>query len=87
MLFAEANGRLDNTTAMKECESFIQDGEAAYVSIPRGGPIYVPDLVSPLTRVPDFEASLLQEIQVLYTILFSPFIASVIANAKLFLLP
>ncbi|PSS32839.1 SnRNA-activating protein complex subunit like [Actinidia chinensis var. chinensis] len=58
---------------MRECESFVQDGEAAYVSIPRGGPIYVPDLVSTLTRVPDFEASLLQEIQKLEAELHSDF--------------
>lgn len=35
-----------------------------YVSIPRGGPIYVPDAVGPLTRVPDFETLVFQELQV-----------------------
>ncbi|CAA3029379.1 Hypothetical predicted protein [Olea europaea subsp. europaea] len=34
-----------------------------YVSIPRGGPIYVPDAVGPLTRVPDFETLVFQELQ------------------------
>ena len=33
-------------------------------SIAHGGPIYIPNLVGPLTRVPDFQASLLSELQV-----------------------
>lgn len=33
------------------------------LSIPLGGPIYAPNLVGPLTRVPHFESSLLQELQ------------------------
>lgn len=40
-------------------------GEDHLVSIPRGGPIYVPDMVSPLIRVPDFEHSVFDELQVL----------------------
>ncbi|XP_021687512.2 snRNA-activating protein complex subunit isoform X4 [Hevea brasiliensis] len=33
------------------------------VSIARGGPIYVPNLVGPLTRVPDFESALFYELE------------------------
>lgn len=40
-----------------------RDGETN-VSIARGGPIYVPNLVGPLTRVPDFESALFHELQV-----------------------
>ncbi|KAF9676304.1 hypothetical protein SADUNF_Sadunf09G0124900 [Salix dunnii] len=32
-------------------------------SIAHGGPIYIPNLVGPLTRVPDFQAALLSELQ------------------------
>lgn len=35
------------------------------LSIPLGGPIYAPNLVGPLTRVPHFESSVVQELQVL----------------------
>ncbi|KAL8539475.1 hypothetical protein ACS0TY_001188 [Phlomoides rotata] len=38
-------------------------GEDLYVSIPLGGPIYVPDLVGSLTRVPEFESYICQELQ------------------------
>ncbi|KAK6133136.1 hypothetical protein DH2020_033175 [Rehmannia glutinosa] len=38
-------------------------GEDLYVSIPLGGPIYVPDNIGPLTRVSDFETSVFQELQ------------------------
>lgn len=41
-------------------------GEELNVSIPLGGPIYVPDIVGPLTRVPHFETSAFQELQVLH---------------------
>lgn len=41
-----------------------EGGEDLYVSIPLGGPIYVPDLVGPLTRVPDFQSNVFQELQV-----------------------
>ncbi|XP_059640334.1 snRNA-activating protein complex subunit isoform X2 [Cornus florida] len=47
-------------------ESCVEDGEGTYVTIPRGGPIYVPDMVGPLTRVSDFEASVLQELENLW---------------------
>ncbi|XP_057795139.1 snRNA-activating protein complex subunit-like isoform X1 [Salvia miltiorrhiza] len=40
-----------------------EGGEDLYVSIPLGGPIYVPDLVGPLTRVPHFEISVIQELE------------------------
>ncbi|XP_037495224.1 snRNA-activating protein complex subunit isoform X4 [Jatropha curcas] len=33
------------------------------VSVARGGPIYVPNFVGPLTRVPEFESALLHELQ------------------------
>lgn len=39
-------------------------GEDLYVSIPLGGPIYVPDLVGSLTSVPEFESYVCQELQV-----------------------
>ncbi|KAJ6761341.1 hypothetical protein OIU79_026049, partial [Salix purpurea] len=32
-------------------------------SIAHGGPIYIPNLVGPLTRVPDFQTALLSELQ------------------------
>ncbi|GLT32265.1 hypothetical protein SLA2020_069430 [Shorea laevis] len=35
----------------------------ANISIPRGGPIYIPNLVSTLTSVPKFQKSLLQQLQ------------------------
>lgn len=41
------------------------------IPIPRGGPIYVPNMVGPSTRVPDFQTSLLSEIQVSSLSLFS----------------
>ncbi|CAK9177171.1 unnamed protein product [Ilex paraguariensis] len=42
----------------------VEDGgDATYVSIPRGGPIYVPDMVGPLTRVPDFESVVFHQLQ------------------------
>lgn len=34
------------------------------LSVPRGGPIYVSDMVGSLTRVSDFEFSLVRELQV-----------------------
>ncbi|CAA0836544.1 snRNA-activating protein complex subunit [Striga hermonthica] len=40
-----------------------EGGEDVYVSIPLGGPIYVPDSIGPLTRVSDFETSVFQELQ------------------------
>ncbi|KAL7213844.1 hypothetical protein ACSBR2_016389 [Camellia fascicularis] len=50
------------TTTTEMTESYFQDGEDRFVSIPRGGPVYVPDMVGPLTRVSDFEASVHQEV-------------------------
>lgn len=38
----------------------VEDHE---VSIPRGGPIYIPDMISSLIRVPDFELSVFNELQ------------------------
>ncbi|MCE3050346.1 hypothetical protein HAX54_047014 [Datura stramonium] len=34
-----------------------------YVSIPRGGPIYLCDMVGPLTKVADFEVSIFLELE------------------------
>ncbi|KAJ9152321.1 hypothetical protein P3X46_025900 [Hevea brasiliensis] len=42
------------------------DGDADQemsVAIARGGPIYIPNLVGPLTRVPDFESALFYELE------------------------
>ncbi|KAA8549847.1 hypothetical protein F0562_001531 [Nyssa sinensis] len=47
-------------------ESCAQDEDNTYFSIPHGGPIYVPDMVGPLTKVSEFEASLLQELESLW---------------------
>lgn len=38
-------------------------GDNVYLSIPRGGPIFVSDMVSPLTRVSDCELAIFQELQ------------------------
>ncbi|KAF8395857.1 hypothetical protein HHK36_019811 [Tetracentron sinense] len=43
-------------------ESCLQSQDVCN-SIPRGGPIYVPDLVSPLTRTSQFEILIFQELQ------------------------
>ncbi|KAH6818183.1 hypothetical protein C2S51_001786 [Perilla frutescens var. frutescens] len=40
-----------------------EGGEDLNVSIPLGGPIYVDDLVGPLTRVPHFETCVIQELE------------------------
>ncbi|XWS34567.1 hypothetical protein CRYUN_Cryun21dG0049300 [Craigia yunnanensis] len=44
----------------------------ANCSIPKGGPIYIPNLISPLTSVPEFQNSLLQQLQELEAELDSP---------------
>uniref|UniRef100_A0A2N9IJX5 snRNA-activating protein complex subunit n=1 Tax=Fagus sylvatica TaxID=28930 RepID=A0A2N9IJX5_FAGSY len=41
--------------------------EGNSIPIPRGGPIYVPNLVAPLSSVPNFESSLLLQLQNLNT--------------------
>ena len=46
-------------------EEEIEGREEPCHSIPRGGPIYVPNLVGPLSSVPNFESSLLLQLQVL----------------------
>ncbi|XP_074289384.1 snRNA-activating protein complex subunit [Silene latifolia] len=43
-------------------------------SLPRGGPIFVPDLVSPLTRVPVFESQVFHELECLKAELGSGFL-------------
>ncbi|KAM3204366.1 snRNA-activating protein complex subunit isoform X1 [Capsicum annuum] len=37
--------------------------DESYVSVPRGGPIYVSDMVGPLTKVADFEVSIFRELE------------------------
>ncbi|XP_042982401.1 snRNA-activating protein complex subunit isoform X3 [Carya illinoinensis] len=41
----------------------VVEEDDGILSIPRGGPIYAPNLVSPLSSVPHFEASLLLQLQ------------------------
>lgn len=41
----------------------VEEKNGVYVSISRGGPIYVPDMVGPLIGVTDFESSLLDELE------------------------
>ncbi|XP_061354857.1 snRNA-activating protein complex subunit isoform X2 [Gastrolobium bilobum] len=48
---------------MEEIESSIPETTECDVSIPRGGPIYVSNMVGPDTGVPDFLASLLSEVE------------------------
>ncbi|XP_072999384.1 snRNA-activating protein complex subunit isoform X2 [Typha latifolia] len=48
---------------MKEAEEFRFQDQGSRVPFALGGPIYVPDLVSPLTSVADFKASVLQDVQ------------------------
>ena len=49
-------------------EPVVGDGEeeeeVMNLSIARGGPIYVSNMISPITSIPDFEAALLHELQV-----------------------
>ncbi|XP_051133986.1 snRNA-activating protein complex subunit [Andrographis paniculata] len=40
-----------------------EQGDDLHVTIPLGGPIYVQDMVGPLTRVPDFESMVFVELQ------------------------
>ncbi|KAE7998102.1 hypothetical protein FH972_002678 [Carpinus fangiana] len=40
-----------------------EEEDVGNLSIPKGGPIYVPNLVGPLSSVPKFEASLLHQLQ------------------------
>ncbi|KAJ9697628.1 hypothetical protein PVL29_009449 [Vitis rotundifolia] len=47
---------------MEIVECGLED-EDSYVSVPRGGPIYVPDFVGPITRVPEFLTSVVQHLQ------------------------
>ena len=53
---------------MEIVECGLED-EDSYVSVPRGGPIYVPDFVGPITRVPEFLTSVVQHLQVNNSIL------------------
>lgn len=54
---------------MEIVEYGIEDDEDSYVSVPLGGPIYVPDLVGPTTSVPEFLTSGVQHLQVCNSIL------------------
>ncbi|XP_057752437.1 snRNA-activating protein complex subunit-like isoform X1 [Arachis stenosperma] len=44
-------------------ESSVPEALDCDLSIPRGGPIYVPNMVSPSTTVPQFENSIISELQ------------------------
>ncbi|KAK4276035.1 hypothetical protein QN277_019030 [Acacia crassicarpa] len=48
---------------MEILESAAPVSEECELSIPRGGPIYVPNLVGPCTRVAEFENSVICELQ------------------------
>ncbi|GAV70589.1 zf-SNAP50_C domain-containing protein [Cephalotus follicularis] len=50
-------------TARERREEEEQQQVPISIKIPRGGPIYLPHLVGPLTRVPDFQSSLLTQLQ------------------------
>ncbi|KAK3009538.1 hypothetical protein RJ639_014638 [Escallonia herrerae] len=41
----------------------VGGGAYVYASIPRGGPIFVPDMAGPLTKVSDFESTVYQQLQ------------------------
>lgn len=45
-------------------ESMAPEAAEIEFSIPKGGPIYVPNLVGPCTRVVEFENSVVCELQV-----------------------
>lgn len=49
---------------MEIIESTPPEAEECEFSIPKGGPIYVPNLVGPYTRVGEFETSVVCELQV-----------------------
>lgn len=71
---------------------YDEGGEGLSVPIPLGGPIYVADLVGPVTRVPLFEDCVIQELEVcwllhIYTvilILFKLMLCYSIFYVKLF---
>ena len=44
-------------------ESTTQEMDECDLSIPRGGPIYIPSMMGPLTRVPEFENNVVLELQ------------------------
>lgn len=61
----EGRRRMETREERGDClggEAEEEDVES--LSIPRGGPIYVPNLVGPLSSVPHFKASLLHQLQV-----------------------
>nr|GMD53798.1 snRNA-activating protein complex subunit isoform X1 [Ipomoea batatas] len=67
---------------------FDVGGDDPNVSIPRGGPIYVPDMVSALTRIPDFESSVFHELQLLllgfpFCLISGAFVLGLIEGKKL----
>lgn len=45
--------------------------EEANCSIPKGGPIYISNLISPLTSVPEFQNSVLRQLQVVYSFIIT----------------
>ncbi|RYR39587.1 hypothetical protein Ahy_A09g045139 [Arachis hypogaea] len=50
-------------TEMDFIESSVPEALDCDLSFPRGGPIYVPNMVSPSTTVPQFENSIISELQ------------------------
>lgn len=61
-----------------------QPKSGEFLTIPRGGPLYVPNLVSPLTSVPHFQSTLLLELQV-HICIFTYFFVRVYIYIFLFL--
>nr|DAD24251.1 TPA_asm: hypothetical protein HUJ06_025714 [Nelumbo nucifera] len=60
----------ESSIRMEIVESHSQRDDDVCNSIPRGGPIYVPNLVSPITRIAEFEASIIEELRMLEAELF-----------------
>lgn len=62
---SEEDADPETLTIVETTRSEQEDTAVTSISIPLGGPIYVPDLVGSLTTVPEFEASVLRLLQVL----------------------
>lgn len=54
---------INEASAQEEAEKEQEELES-YLSIPPGGPVYTPNSIGPITRVPEFEASMILELQV-----------------------
>lgn len=53
---------INEASAQEEAEKEQEELES-YLSIPPGGPVYTPNSIGPITRVPEFEASMILELQ------------------------